>query len=427
LQAASAAWMQHAGDGTRRGDMATTFDYKVRDQSGNLIEGKLEGDSLPMVVGRLREMGYMPVSVVPVNSTTMKTEIVIPGFTDKIKPKEVAVFTRQFATMVDSGLSISRSLAVLANQVENKYLGLKLKEVREDVEAGSSLSAALAKHPKVFNNLYVSMVQAGEIGGSIDTVLESIATNLEKQVELNRKIRGAMTYPVVVVCVIGLIFMAMMIVIVPIFKKLFKTLGGQLPAPTQILIKVSNTLTSWRVGVVILVVIIAVIVFRRWINTEDGRYKWDGFKMKPIIFGPLVHKASLSRFASTLSSLLAAGVPAMEALDIVAQAAGNAVVAKATLDIKSAVREGKSFAEPMRENEVFTPLMVQMVEVGEQTGALDDMLVKVSSFYQGEVEQTVDNLTSILEPLLVVMMGTVVGTIIICLYLPMFDYIKLIH
>jgi type IV pilus assembly protein PilC len=380
-----------------------------------------------VVVGRLREMGYLPVSVTPLTGGALRTEIVIPGLPDRIKPKEVAVFTRQFATMVDSGLSISRSLAVLSTQVENKYLGQTIREVRDDVEAGSTLSAALAKHPKVFNNLYVSMVQAGEIGGSIDTVLKSTAAQLEKQVELSRKIRGAMTYPVVVVCVIGVIFLAMMIIIVPIFKKLFKTLGGPLPAPTLALIKVSNTLASWRVLVVIAVVVILILAFRRWINTEDGRYKWDGFKMKPIIFGPLVHKAALSRFASTLSSLMAAGVPAMESLDIVAQAAGNAVVARAVLDVKTAVREGKSFAEPMRRYEVFPTLVVQMVEVGEQTGALDDMLQRVSEFYSGEVDQTVDNLTSILEPLLVVMMGAVVGTIIICLYLPMFDYIKLIH
>jgi len=406
--------------------MATTFDYRVRDQSGKLIQGKLEADSMPVVVARLREMGYLPVSVTPVTGGALSTEIVIPGLTDRIKPKEVAVFTRQFATMVDSGLSISRALAVLANQVENKYLGQKLMEVRNDVEAGSTLSAALAKHPKVFSNLYVSMVQAGEIGGSIDTVLKSTAAQLEKQVELSRKIRGAMTYPVVVICVIGLIFLAMMIVIVPIFKRLFKTLGGPLPAPTLALIKVSNTLASWRVLIVIVVVVVAVIIFRRWINTENGRYKWDSFKLKPPIFGPLSHKAALSRFASTLSSLLAAGVPAMEALDIVAQASGNAVVAEAAKDIKAAVREGKTFAEPMRDHDVFPPLVVQMVEVGEQTGALDDMLQRVSDFYNGEVNQTVDNLTSILEPLLVVMMGAVVGTIIICLYLPMFDYIKLI-
>lgn len=406
--------------------MALTFEYKVRDQSGKLIEGKLEGDSLPLVVGKLREMGYLPVTVVQAGSQGMKTEIVIPGLSDRIKPKEVAVFSRQFATMVDSGLSISRSLGVLSAQVENKYLAAKIREIREDIEAGSTLSAALAKHPKVFDNLYVSMIQAGEVGGSIDQVLKSTASQLEKQVELRRKIRGAMTYPIVVVSVIALIFIAMMVIIVPIFKKLFATLGGKLPAPTLILISISNTLASWKSIIVIGVVIALIVAFRYWINTDNGRLKWDGFKMKPPVFGPLVHKAVMSRFAATLSALLTSGVPVLEALDIVARASGNRVVSDAVIDIKESIRQGKPFAEPMRNHEVFPPLIIQMVEVGEQTGALDDMLLRVSDFYLNEVDQTVDNLTSILEPMLVVIMGVVVGSIIIALYLPMFDYIKLV-
>ena len=407
--------------------MTTTFDYKVRDQTGNLIQGQLDGDNLPAVVGRLREMGYLPVSVTAAPGAGLRSEIVIPGFTDRIKPKDVAVFTRQFATMVDSGLSISRSLAVLSNQVENKYLGQKLKVVREDIESGSSLSQALAKHPKVFSNLYVSMVQAGEVGGSIDVVLRNTADQLEAQVELNRKVRGAMVYPIVVVSVIATIFLVMMVVIVPIFKKLFTTLGGKLPLPTQILITISNTLLSWKCGLVIAAIIGGIITLRWWINTEKGRLKWDAFKMKPPIFGELTHKAVLARFASTLASLLQSGVPVMEALDIVSSAAGNMVMAEAVADIKTAVREGQSFAEPMKEHEIFTPLIIQMVEVGEQTGALDEMLQRSADFYMGEVNQTVDNLTSILEPLLVVTMGAIVGTIIVSLYLPMFDYIKLIH
>jgi type IV pilus assembly protein PilC len=407
--------------------VTTTFDYKVRDQTGSLIEGQLDGDSLPAVVGRLREMGYLPVSVTASEGAGLGKEIVIPGFSDRIKSKDVALFTRQFATMVDSGLSISRSLAVLSAQVENKFLGQKLKEVREDIEGGSSLSQALARHPKVFSNLYVSMVQAGEVGGSIDTVLRNTADQLESAVELNRKVRGAMVYPIVVVSVIGLIFLIMMAVIVPIFKKLFTTLGGTLPLPTRILITISNTLLSWKCGLVVAVIIGGIFTLRWWINTEDGRMKWDAFKMKPPIFGQLTHKAVLARFASTLSSLLQSGVPVMEALDIVARASGNEVMATAVGEIKEAVRQGKSFAEPMKKNEIFTPLIIQMVEVGEQTGALDEMLQRSADFYMGEVNQTVDNLTSILEPLLVVMMGAVVGTIIISLYLPMFTYIKYVH
>jgi type IV pilus assembly protein PilC len=407
--------------------MALTFDYKVRDQSGNLIEGKLDGDSIPLVVGRLRDMGYLPVSVTPTSGPGLKTEIVIPGFTDRIKQKDVAVFARQFATMVDSGLSISRSLNVLSTQVENKYFAAKIRQIRDDVESGSQLSVALAKHPKVFDTLFISMIQAGEVGGSIDTVLKNTSEQLEKQVELNRKIRGAMTYPIIVLSVIGLIFIAMMTIIVPIFKKLFATLGGSLPAPTLVLVKISNALLSWRVAIIIAVIIAAFFALRWWISTPSGRYKWDGFKMRIPIFGGLVHKAAMARFSSTLASLLEAGVPALEALDIVANAAGNKVVGEAILSTKNAIREGKPFAEPMREHDVFPNLVVQMVEVGEQTGALDEMLRRVADFYRAEVDQTVDNLTSILEPLLVVFMGAIVGTIVICLYLPMFDYIKLLE
>jgi len=407
--------------------MTTTFDYKVRDQAGNLVTGKLDADSIPIVVTRLREMGYLPVSVAPAKGKGLKTEIIIPGFSDRVKAKEVATFTRQFATMVDSGLSISRSIAVLASQVENKHFAIVLRSVHDDVDSGAGLSAALAKHPKVFDTLYVAMVAAGEIGGSIDLVLRNIADNLEKQVELNRKVKGAMTYPIIVVCVITVIVAVMMIVIVPIFKKLFASLGGKLPLPTRILITVSNTLASWRVALVILFLVVGIVLFRRYIKTEKGRRVWDRFKMRPPIFGQITHKAGLSRFAATLSSLLSAGVPAMEALDITANASGNSIIHDAVLEVKARVREGTSFAEPMSRLDVFTPLMVQMVEVGEQTGALDDMLRRVSEFYMGEVDQTVSNLTSILEPFLVVIMGVVVGAIIISLYLPMFDYIKLIH
>lgn len=406
--------------------MATTFDYKVRDRSGNLIEGSLDGDNLSLVVGRLRSMGYLPVSVTP-KGGKIRAELVIPGITDRIKGKDVAVFTRQFATMVESGLSISRALSVLAAQVTNKHFAQVIREVRDSVESGLSLSEGMAKHPKVFDELYVSMVRAGELGGSIDTVLKTVATALEKQVAITRKIRGAMAYPVVVVSVISLLFVVMMVLIVPVFKKLFKTLNAPLPAPTKVVIDISNILVSWRAGILVLVIIGAVVGFRRWIATEKGRAKWDEWKLKPPIFGPLVHKTALARFSFTLSSLIRSGVPLMESLDIVGRASGNAVMANATQEIKRAVREGRPFADPMRANPVFPQLIVQMVDVGEQTGALDDMLGKAADYYQGEVDQTVDNLSSILEPLLVVTMGGMVGTVIVSLYLPMLTYIKYVH
>jgi len=408
--------------------MTMTFDYKVRDGSGNLVEGSLDGDSLALVVSRLRGMGYLPVSVTPTSRRKLLSDLSIPGITDRIKPKEVAVFTRQFATMIDSGLTISRALSVLSAQVQNKAFAEILRAVRDDVESGISLSEALGKRPRVFDELYVSMVRAGEVGGSIDVVLKGIANQLEKQVALTRKIRGAMAYPVVVLSVIGIIFVLMMVLIVPVFKKLFVTLKAPLPAPTKMVVTISNTLASWRAGIVVFVIIAVIIGIRKWIKTEDGRMKWDTWKLRPPIFGPLAHKAALARFSYTTSSLLSSGVPVMESLDIVARASGNVLVAKATQSIKRAVREGRPFAEPMKAYEqVFPQLIVQMVEVGEQTGALDDMLMRAADYYQAEVDQTVDNLSSILEPLMVVVMGGVVGTVIVSLYLPMLTYIKYIH
>ena len=407
--------------------MAVTFDYKVRDQSGQLIEGKLEGDSLPLVVGRLREMGYLPIAVTPAKGDGLKTEIVIPGITDRIKDEEIALFTRQFATMVESGLSISRSLGVLLGQMKNKYFAEKISQVRSDVESGAPLSQSLAKFPKQFDTLYIAMIRAGEVGGSIDQVLKSLAQQLERSVVLRRKIKSAMTYPIIVVSVIGIIVLAMMLLIVPVFKNLFKSLGGKLPAPTQALITISNTLASWRLLLVIAIVVIGGVAFKQWLKTPSGRLTWDKFKLKPPIFGPLAHKAALSRFSSTLSSLLSAGVPVMEALDIVSEGSGNAALSEAVQQIKAAVREGQPFAAPMRLNPFFPALVVQMVEVGEQTGALDEMLQRLAIMYNDEVEQTADNLATILEPILIVLMGAVVGGIVICLYLPMFDYIKLVH
>ncbi|HXW34269.1 MAG TPA: type II secretion system F family protein [Acidimicrobiales bacterium] len=405
--------------------MALTFDYKVRDRTGNMVEGQLEGDSLALVVGKLREMGYLPISVTPKSRVNMKTEIAIPGFTNRVKLMEIAVATRQLATMVDSGLSVVRSLSILTSQVENKELARVLSEVRLDVEHGSSLSAAVAKHPKIFSNLFVTMVQAGEAGGSLDKVLADLAHTMEKQAILNRTIRSAMTYPAVVMSVMVVIFLALLIFIVPTFKKLFAQLNAKLPVPTQIILKISSiVLSAWAV-VVVLVIIASVVAFRRWIKTENGREKWDRFKLRPPVFGPLIHKVSLARFTGTFASLVQAGVPILESLDIVTETSGNKIVGNVLQECKDGVREGRGLADILREHEEIIPsLVVQMIEVGEQTGALDSMLRKVAEFYDGEVENTVNNLTSLLEPMLTVVMGAGVGVMVISMYLPMFSYIK---
>jgi len=408
--------------------MALTFDYKVRDKAGALVEGQLEGDSMALVVRRLREMGYMPVSVTPKSAVNLKTEIKIPGFSDRVKLREIAVVTRQLSTMVDSGLSVVRSLGILAAQVENPTLKRVLNEVRLDLEHGSSLSIACAKHPKVFSELYCTLIQAGEVGGNLDEVLGNLANTIEKQAQLNRTIRSAMTYPSVVLSVMVLIFTAMIVFIVPVFQNLFTTLGGKLPLPTRILITISQTITSPWVLVIIAVIVGGIIGLRKWIATDEGRRKWDKLMLKPPVFGPLFHKVALARVTSTLASLISSGVPILESLDICADTAGNRTVGDVLIEAKNGVREGRPLADPLREHEEVIPTLVtQMVEVGEQTGALDGMLKKVAEFYDQEVEVTVNNLTALLEPLLTVVMGAGVGLMVISLYLPMFSYIKLIH
>jgi type IV pilus assembly protein PilC len=407
--------------------MALTFDYKVRDRSGSLVEGQLDGDSMALVVRRLREMGYMPISVTPKSSVHLKTEINIPGISGRVKLREVAVITRQLSTMVDSGLSVVRSLGILAAQVENPALARVLGEVRLDLEHGSSLSTACEKHPRVFSHLFCTLVQAGEAGGNLDDVLKNLAETIEKQAHLNREIRSAMTYPAVVMSVMVVIFTAMIVFIVPVFQNLFKSLGGKLPLPTQILIEISQIVTSAWVLLVIAVIVGTIIGVRKLIATDEGRRKWDKLILKPPIFGPLFHKLALARMSGTLASLIGSGVPILESLDLCAETSGNRTVGDVLLEAKTGVREGRPLADPLREHEGVIPtLVVQMIEVGEQTGALDGMLRKVGEFYDQEVEVTVNNLTALLEPLLTVFMGAMVGAMVICLYLPMFDYIKLV-
>jgi len=405
--------------------MAITFDYKVRDRAGNLVEGQLEGDSLTLVVGKLREMGYLPIAVTPKSKTRVNKDITIPGLSNRVKLTEIAVATRQLATMIDSGLSVVRSLSILATQIDNKELGRILGEVRLDVERGSSLSAACAKYPKIFSPLFITMVQAGEAGGHLDAVLLDLASTMEKQAVLRRTVRSAMTYPIVVMSVMVLIFLALLIFIVPVFQKLFTSLHAKLPLPTQVVIGASKIILSvWSV-LILAIIITGVVLFKRWIQTDNGRLKWDAFKLRPPIFGELIHKVALARFSHTFASLIQAGVPILESLDIVSETAGNRIVADALLDAKAGVREGRALADTLREHDEIIPTLVtQMVEVGEQTGALDAMLHKVGQFYDGEVETTVNNLTSMLEPLLTVVMGAGVGVMVVSMYLPMFSYIK---
>ena len=404
--------------------MPSTFAYKVRDRGGKLVSGTLEAENQTVVASKLREMGFAPVTIQEEKQSVGKKEIRLPWKTG-VKAKDLAVFSRQFATMINSGLSLLRALNILADQTENKKLAQVIADVRAEVEKGSSLSAALGKHPKIFTKLYVSMVKAGEIGGVLDSVLLRLAETIENQVALRQKIKSAMTYPVVVFCLVLFILAAMLIFVVPMFKNLYKDLGGTLPAPTRVLIGASDLVKHlWFLIVPALGG--GIYALKRWVATEKGRAVWDALKLRAPVFGGLVHKTALSRFTRTLSVLLKSGVPILQSLEIVKDTVGNAVVSTAIVDVQSSVKEGESIAKPLERHAVFPPMVVQMIAVGEETGALDTMLSKVADFYDQEIEATVEALTSLIEPILIAVMGGVVGSMVVALYMPMFNIINLI-
>ena len=398
------------------------FAYKVRDRQGRLVTGKLEAESVTLVASKLRSMGYTPVSIESGGTKGVSREIRIPGITGRIKLKEVAVFSRQFATMINSGLTLLRALSILADQTSNAELKRIVGEVRRDVERGSSLSQALAKHPKAFSRLYVAMVRSGETGGSLDAVLNRLATTIEQQVNLRRKVKSAMTYPVVVGIIVVLILIAMLIFVVPMFKGMYGDLDAKLPMPTMVLLALSNAFKKFF-PLFFLGAGFGVWSMKRWVKTPGGRRRWDGMKLRAPVFGPLAHKTALARFSRSLAALVRSGVPILDALDIVRETCGNTIVAEAVAQTQAAVKSGESLARPLEAHPVFPPMVTQMIAVGEETGALDELLEKIADFYDSEVEATVDALTSLIEPLLIVVMGVAVGGMVVALYMPMFSII----
>jgi type IV pilus assembly protein PilC len=406
--------------------MATlTYEYAVRDRGGKLVKGKLEAENQGQVVQKLRTMGYAPVSITQANSG-LSREIKIPGFAGSVKTKDLAIMSRQFATMINSGLSLLRALTILAQQTDNKALADTLADVRGDVETGQALSSSMAKHPKVFPPLMVNMCRAGEVGGFLDKVLLQIAENFEAEVKLRGKVKSAMTYPVVVFAMAILAVVGMLLFIVPIFAKMFADMGAQLPAPTRALVFLSTVLKYG--GPFLLVGAVAgAIVWRRVKHRESVRDVVDPLKLRAPIFGGLAQKIALSRFTRNLGTMLRSGVPILQALDIVADTSGNAVVAKAVRAVQQSVRSGESLARPLEDHPVFPSMVVQMMAVGEDTGALDDMLVKISDFYDQEVEATTEALTSLIEPLMIAVLGAIVGSMIVALYMPIFGVFNLIN
>ena len=403
---------------------ASTYTYKVRDRAGKMVTGSLEAENATVVANKLKGMGYAPISI-EASSPGMKREIKLGG-KKKVKLKDLAIFARQFATMINSGLSLLRALNILTEQTENPRLREVLGDVRNDVETGSSLSSAMAKHPDVFPPLMVNMTKAGEVGGFLDSVLLQVASNYEAEVRLRGKVKSAMTYPVVVFVMAILMCAVMLIFIVPVFAKMFEDLGSTLPFPTRVLVFLSGILRK-TFPLILLGMIGGWQAWRRVKRKEGVRNFIDPLKLKVPVFGPLFQKIALARFARNLGTMLKSGVPILQSLDIVADTTGNVVLARAVRDVQESVRTGESISGPLTQHEVFPAMVVQMMAVGEDTGALDVMLMKIGEFYDQEVEATTESLTALIEPLMIAFLGVVVGGMIVALYMPIFKVFDLIE
>jgi type IV pilus assembly protein PilC len=397
-----------------------TFNYEALNAEGVKVKGKIESDSADSAAASLANQRLIPLTVAG-TGTGMQRDVKIPGFGGRTSLKDLAVFSRQFASMTSSGLTLLRSLGILEEQTSKPKLKEAVMRVREDVQEGSTLSTAMAKHPEQFPLLMVNMISAGEAGGFLDDALARIARMYESDANLRAKIKSAMTYPVIVLIFSLILGTGVIIFIVPIFTKMFKNLGGKLPMPTQMMVNLSNNM-YWALPAGLIGAFVGRRLYRK--ATRDSpafRLKMDRLKLKLPVFGTLFTKLAISRWARNLGTLLGVGVPIIQALDIVGGTSGNAVVSEAMEDVREVVRRGGQMSTSLAKHPLFPSMVVQMLEVGEETGQITEMLDKVADYYDGEVETATDSLSAALEPLLVVLMGVVIGTMVICLYLPMFS------
>ena len=398
------------------------FTYRGRARGGRLITGQVEANTPLAVAAQLRQRRVMATSV---REKPEPLRLKIPGFGGKVKDKDLTVFTRQIATMINAGLPLVQSLEVLASQQPNKQFKRILTKIREDVEGGSTFAASLKQHPTVFTPLYMSMVEAGEAGGFLDTVLNRLAGYIEKTMTLRRKVKGAMIYPATIITVAVTVVIFLLIFVIPTFKALFEGFGAALPLPTRIVLELSRLVkTHLLAGLGTLVG--AVFGLRFYYRTEKGKKVIDSLLLRLPVIGQLIRKVSVAKFTRTLGTLVSSGVPILDGLNITARVAGNKVVEEAILKTRSSIAEGKTIADPLGASGIFPPMVVQMISVGEQTGALDSMLAKIADFYDAEVDQAVSNLTTLLEPIMIVFLGVVVGGVIIAMYLPIFKLVTVI-
>jgi type IV pilus assembly protein PilC len=395
-----------------------SFEWKGRDRGGRPQGGVLVADNKDAVLAVLRRQQIVPITV-----KEKGKEIALPKLRGGVDGKTLAVFTRQFSVMIDAGLPLVQCLQILGEQQDHKTFQRILLQVREDVESGSSLANAMKKHPQAFDDLFVNMVAAGEAGGILDTILQRLATYIEKNARLKAQVKSAMIYPIAVISIAGLVVYVILWKVIPVFGALFASLGADLPLPTRVVVAASKFVGRYW-WLMIGIIAAAIYALRRYYYTEQGKLVIDGLLLKAPILGTVLRKISVARFCRTLGTLLSAGVPVLESLDITARTSGNAVIERAILEVRKQVEEGKSLAEPLKTTNQFPPMVVQMISVGEATGAMDTMLNKIAEFYEDEVDTAVAGMMKLIEPVMILFLGIVVGGIVIAMYLPMFSLIS---
>ncbi len=404
-----------------------SFAYSAINAQGNTTTGEIQAPDATTARDALRGNGLLAQWIEERSAASKPGVNGFLGRAKKVKAKSLQIFSRQFATMIEAGLSVVTALVILEQQTDDKALVFVIEDVREQVESGALLSEAMAAHPVVFNRLYVSMVEAGEAAGVLDTVLDRVATQIEKEQKIKRRVRGAMIYPLVVLSFATLVLIGMLMFIVPVFVKVFDDLGGELPMLTQWVMHASNGLRDYWF-IIFPVAGLGIYGFFRWKRTEAGRQTWDRFKLKiPMQIGSVVRKVAMARWSRTLSTLVASGVDIIKALEITGQTAGNWVVEHETINVRLRVQEGATIAQPLIDSPTFPPMVSQMVKIGEETGELEKMLSKVADFYEDEVDASIQALTSIIEPIMMIGVGFMVGIVVIAMYLPMFRMLSLIQ
>jgi type IV pilus assembly protein PilC len=393
------------------------YSYVAQTKKGRKLKGELEAADEKIALSQLKRRNLTVSKIKPKPKDIFEN---VAFMQPKVTSKDIVVFTRQFSTMIDAGLPLVQGLTILAEQMENKTFRQILKEITKDVEGGSTLAEALKKHPKVFDALFVNLVAAGEVGGILDTIMRRLADYIEKSEALKKRIKGAMTYPAVVVAIAILVISVILIFVIPVFEEMFADFGAALPGPTQLVVNMSRFMKG-NIHWVILAFIALIFAFKKYRNSKGGRKTTDTIALKLPVFGDLLKKTAIARFSRTLGTMIQSGVPILDSLEIVAKTSGNVVLEEIIFEVRSSIAEGQTIADPLSETDIFPGMVIQMISVGEATGALDTMLNKIADFYDDEVDNAVDALTSMLEPLLMLFLGGAIGGLVISMYLPIFQ------